>query len=83
MGASASEDALLDELEATVQETLRLHMIADVPVGAFLSGGLDSSLIVAMLSKDLGIKNLPTFTMGIDYEQFDEAPQALPRRARS
>ena len=73
---SESEDALLDELEATVQETLRLHMIADVPVGAFLSGGLDSSLIVAMLSKDLGIKNLPTFTMGIDYEQFDEAPQA-------
>ncbi len=72
----ASEDALLDELEAAVQETLRLHMVADVPVGAFLSGGLDSSLIVAMISKNLGVKKLPTFTMGIDYEQFDEAPQA-------
>jgi asparagine synthase (glutamine-hydrolysing) len=41
-----------------------------------LSGGLDSSLLVAMLSKRVGVKNLPTFTVGLSYEQFDEAPAA-------
>lgn len=73
---AAGEDALVDELEARIEEALRLHMVSDVPVGAFLSGGMDSSLLVAMISKKLGIKGLPTFTMGIDYAQFDEAPQA-------
>jgi asparagine synthase (glutamine-hydrolysing) len=56
---------------------LRLHMVSDVPVGAFLSGGLDSSLLVAMLVKRLGVKDLPTFTIGLPYKQFDEAPHAL------
>lgn len=73
---TASEDALTDELESAIEESLRLHMVSDVPVGAFLSGGLDSSLLVAMISKKLGVSRLPTFTMGLDYEQFDEAPQA-------
>lgn len=73
---SLPEEQLVDELEARLEETLRLHMVSDVPVGAFLSGGMDSSLLVAMLSKKLGYKDLPTFTMGIDYAQFDEAPQA-------
>ncbi len=71
-----SEDALLDELEERIDAALRLHMVSDVPVGAFLSGGLDSSLLVAMLSKRVGVKNLPTFTVGLAYEQFDEAPHA-------
>jgi asparagine synthase (glutamine-hydrolysing) len=71
-----SEDALLDELEAKVEESLRLHLVSDVPVGAFLSGGMDSSLLVAMISKSLGVRGLPTFTVGLDYERFDEAPAA-------
>jgi asparagine synthase (glutamine-hydrolysing) len=71
-----SEPALLDELEARVEESLRLHMESDVPVGAFLSGGMDSSLLVAMLARKLGIERLPTFTIGLDYQQFDEAPAA-------
>ena len=70
------EQALLDELESRVEETLRLHLESDVPVGAFLSGGMDSSLIVAMLCKKLGVERLPTFTMGLDYQRFDEAPAA-------
>jgi asparagine synthase (glutamine-hydrolysing) len=73
---TASEDVLVDELESRIEESLRLHMVSDVPVGAFLSGGMDSSLLVAMTAKKLGVKELPTFTMGIDYAQFDEAPQA-------
>jgi asparagine synthase (glutamine-hydrolysing) len=71
-----SEQSLLDELQARLQETLRLHLVSDVPVGAFLSGGMDSSLLVAMLSRDLKVEQLPTFTMGLDYRRFDETPAA-------
>lgn len=71
-----SEEALIDELDEQIVESLRLHMVSDVPVGAFLSGGLDSSLLVAMLVKRLGVQGLPTFTVGLPYKQFDEAPHA-------
>jgi asparagine synthase (glutamine-hydrolysing) len=71
-----SEQDLLDELENKVEEALRLHLVSDVPVGAFLSGGLDSSLLVAMLAKRVGVRNLPTFTVGVPYPRFDEAPHA-------
>lgn len=71
-----SEAQLLDQVEARVEESLRLHLVSDVPVGAFLSGGMDSSLIVAMLARKLGVKRLPTFTMGLEYDKFDEAPAA-------
>jgi asparagine synthase (glutamine-hydrolysing) len=73
---SGSEEQLCDELEARVEEALRLHLVSDVPVGAFLSGGMDSSLLVAMLARKLGVRKLPTFTMGLDYQRFDEAPAA-------
>ena len=71
-----SDEALTDQLEEQVDEALRLHLVSDVPVGAFLSGGLDSSLLVAMLAQRVGVKNLPTFTVGLPYAQFDEAPHA-------
>jgi asparagine synthase (glutamine-hydrolysing) len=71
-----SEDVLLDELEEKIDEALRLHLVSDVPVGALLSGGLDSSLLVAMLAKRVGVKNLQTFTIGLPYPRFDEAPVA-------
>jgi asparagine synthase (glutamine-hydrolysing) len=70
------EAHLLDELEAKIVEALRLHLVSDVPVGAFLSGGLDSSLLVALLAKEVGVKNLPTFTMGLPYQRYDESPHA-------
>jgi asparagine synthase (glutamine-hydrolysing) len=71
-----SEESLIDELEERICESLRLHMVSDVRVGAFLSGGLDSSLLVAMLAKRVGVKDLPTFTIGLPYQRFDEAPYA-------
>jgi asparagine synthase (glutamine-hydrolysing) len=71
-----SDEALTDALEAQIEEALRLHLVSDVPVGAFLSGGLDSSLLVAMLAQRVGVKDLPTFTVGLPYAQFDEAPHA-------
>ena len=71
-----SEESLLDELETRVEEALRLHLVSDVPVGAFLSGGMDSSLLVAMLNRRVGVERLPTFTVGLDYRRYDEAPAA-------
>lgn len=71
-----TEEQLIDELEERLEEALRLHLVSDVPVGAFLSGGLDSSLLVAMLAKRVGIRDLPTFTLGLAYRRFDEAPFA-------
>ncbi len=73
---AGSETQLLDELESRVEEALRLHLESDVPVGAFLSGGMDSSLLVAMLCRKLKVKDLSTFTIGLNYQQFDEAPAA-------
>ena len=70
------EQSLTDELSSQIEEALRLHMVSDVPVGAFLSGGLDSSLLVAMLAERVGVRNLPTFTIGLPYRQFNEAPHA-------
>ncbi len=64
---TGSDDDLLDELEEKLEDTLRLHLTSDVPVGALLSGGLDSSLLVAMLAKRVGVKNLPTFTVGLPH----------------
>ena len=73
---TGSEELLTDELQGKLEQTLRLHMESDVPVGAFLSGGMDSSLLVAMLSRNLKVEQLPTFTMGLNYQRFDEAPAA-------
>ncbi len=72
----AGEAELLDELQALLLDTLRHHMVSDVPIGALLSGGLDSSLIVAMLCRDLGVRGLPTFTVGIPHPRFNEAADA-------
>jgi asparagine synthase (glutamine-hydrolysing) len=73
---SGSIDDLVDALESELIEALELHMVSDVPVGAFLSGGLDSSLLVAMMARKLGVKRQQTFTIGLDYQRFDEAPAA-------
>lgn len=72
----ASEARLLDELEERLTEALTLHMVSDVPVGAFLSGGMDSGLIVALLAQRLGIRGLPTFTVNLPYQRFAEGPHA-------
>ncbi len=72
----ASEDELTDELEAQLIESLRLHMVSDVPVGAFVSGGLDSTLILAVLMKHVASGSIPTFSMGLPHGQYDEAPAA-------
>jgi asparagine synthase (glutamine-hydrolysing) len=64
-----------EALEAKVRETVRMHLISDVPVGAFLSGGLDSSIVVACAAGAIKGK-LQTFSMGFAEERFSELPHA-------
>lgn len=60
-----SEAAAIAELRELMDETVRLHLVSDVPLGAFLSGGLDSSAIVAWM-KRLGVADIKTFSIGYD-----------------
>jgi asparagine synthase (glutamine-hydrolysing) len=70
-----SEDALADELEALMVDAFRYRMIADVPVGVFLSGGVDSSVVAALLQKHGG-QQIKTYTIGFDVPEYDESPYA-------
>lgn len=73
------KDAITDEKEA--KEQLRMHlqgavrrrMVADVPLGTFLSGGYDSSLISAIAGEQLGGARLQTFSIGFEEEEYDES----------
>ena len=69
-----TEDQLAEQLEALMSDAFRLRMVSDVPVGMFLSGGLDSSLVTALLQKHHG--NIHTFTIGFSEDGFDEASHA-------
>lgn len=71
-----SDDDLVDELEARLIQCLRLHMVSDVPVGAFLSGGLDSTLLVAVLMRHVASEPIQTFSIALPYGEYDEAPYA-------
>ena len=62
-------------LRERFRETVRLHLVADVPVGAFLSGGVDSSAVVGMMATE-GSSRLKTFTIGFGEEGFNELPFA-------
>lgn len=68
------EKELTDELEKLLLETIEMHLLSDVPVGTFLSGGIDSSLITAMTAKITG-KKFNTFSIGVN-DQINELPWA-------
>jgi asparagine synthase (glutamine-hydrolysing) len=66
---------LADRVESTLGEAVADRMVADVPVGAFLSGGVDSSLIVALMQRHSS-RPVRTFTVGFAESAFDESGEA-------
>ncbi len=68
-------ESKVDELEALLCDSIRLRLIADVPVGLFLSGGIDSSLIAALTQKVSGGR-IASYTIGFSQPGFDESCHA-------
>lgn len=60
-----------------LRESVRDRVISERPIGSFLSGGIDSTLISSLMAKEVG-ENLHTFTIGFDDKQFDESRYAAP-----
>jgi asparagine synthase (glutamine-hydrolysing) len=76
-----SESETLERIDELLADTVKLHLLSDVPVGAFLSGGLDSTLIASYAARTLG-SELRTFSMGIPYRDLNELPYAAAVAAR-
>jgi asparagine synthase (glutamine-hydrolysing) len=70
-----SEEEYLEELEHQLDEAVRMRLISDVPLGALLSGGVDSSMIVALMAR-ASSRPVKTFTIGFTREDFNEARAA-------
>lgn len=70
-----SEEECLEELETRLAEAVRIRLIADVPLGALLSGGVDSSIVVALMAR-ASTRPVKTFAIGFSKQDFDEAPHA-------
>jgi asparagine synthase (glutamine-hydrolysing) len=70
------EGELVEELRAHLFEAVRRRLVADVPLGFFLSGGVDSSAIVAGARRHMPAGNIRTFTLGFSEPSFDESRQA-------
>jgi asparagine synthase (glutamine-hydrolysing) len=71
----ASEEECLEELERRLAEAVRIRLISDVPLGALLSGGVDSSIVVALMAR-ASAGPVKTFSIGFQHEEFSETEHA-------
>lgn len=69
---TGSETEACQEIEFQLENSVRQQMISDVPLGGFLSGGIDSSTIIALMQKN-SISPVKTFTIGFAHNEYDEA----------
>jgi asparagine synthase (glutamine-hydrolysing) len=74
-GTGARRQQQVEHVHSALQRAVGLQMVADVPVGAFLSGGIDSSLIVALMQRT-SPRPVRTFSIGFTDERYNEAPFA-------
>jgi asparagine synthase (glutamine-hydrolysing) len=72
---SGTEEEAVHALDTLLADSVRMRMEADVPVGAMLSGGIDSSLVAALMQRQTS-RPVRTFTVGFQDGRFDEAPHA-------
>jgi asparagine synthase (glutamine-hydrolysing) len=70
--STKKESEILEDLDTLISSACNYRMVSDVPVGVFLSGGYDSSLVTAMVQKESSQK-IKTFTIGFEEEKFNEA----------
>jgi asparagine synthase (glutamine-hydrolysing) len=70
-----TDEEAVEALREKLEEAVRLRLISDVPLGAFLSGGIDSGTIVALMSKVSGAR-VKTFSIGFEEQEFNELPYA-------
>src|SRR3954468_2468993 len=74
-GFRGSEDEAVQQLRAVLSDAVRSHMVSDVPLGAFLSGGVDSSLVVGLMS-EASAARVKTFSIGFHEPGFNELQHA-------
>src|SRR5215207_6430873 len=72
---AASEEGLIEELRTLLKESVKMRLISEVPLGAHLSGGLDSSIIVALMA-ELSDAPVKTFSVGFEEQSFSELEYA-------